>query len=78
MVEGMIRSAEDMPPEARDWLETMGSGGSGLQHAAGFAFHLFAAIFAALGGLLGAMFFRRDVPPAIGGDPFIPPPLPPQ
>ena len=28
--------------------------------------------------LLGAAFFRRDVPPALGGDPFGPPPLPPQ
>jgi hypothetical protein len=32
------------------------------------------SIFSTLGGLLGAVFFRNDVPPALGG----PPPLPPQ
>ena len=30
-----------------------------------------------IGGLLGAAFFRNDVPPALGG-PSEPPPLPPQ
>ena len=34
------------------------------------------AMFAALGGLLGAMYFRKDVPPALGGN-WVPP-LPPQ
>jgi hypothetical protein len=34
------------------------------------------AIFSTLGGVLGAAFFRNDVPPALGG-PIEPPPLPP-
>jgi hypothetical protein len=34
-------------------------------------------VFATLGGVLGAAFFRNDVPPALGG-PTDPPPLPPQ
>jgi hypothetical protein len=47
---------------------------SPMRYVAGFAFQLVGSIFAALGGLLGAQFFRRDVPPALGGEP---PPLPP-
>jgi hypothetical protein len=81
MIDEMLRESQDMPPNVREMLESVGSGASsGLQMAAGFAFHLCAAAFAALGGLLAAMFFRRDVPPALGGDPIIPPPppVPPQ
>ena len=79
MVDEMLRNAQDMPPNAREWLEMVaGRASSPMRFVVGFAFQLFGAIFAALGGLLGAMFFRRDVPPALGGDPFAPPPLPPQ
>jgi hypothetical protein len=79
IIDQVLRSAQDMPPEARDWLENMrGGSGAGLQVAAGFVLHLCASVFAALGGLLGAIFFRRDIPPAIGGDPIAPPPIPPQ
>ena len=79
MIDQVLRGADDMPPEARDWLETVGRGaGSGVQYAAGFVLHVCASVLAALGGLLGAIFFRRDVPPALGGDPLVPPPLPPQ
>jgi hypothetical protein len=66
-----------MPPEARSALESIGGGSP-----VGFIFNFFfmlclGAIFSTLGGLLGATFFRNDVPPALGG-PVTPPPLPPE
>ena len=68
MLDEMLRGAADMPPNARDWLESIaGQASSPLRYVAGFAFHLFGAIFAALGGLLGAAFSKRDLPPALGG-----------
>jgi hypothetical protein len=79
MIEEMLRNAQDLPPNARELIEMVaGRASSPARFVVGFAFQLFGAIFSALGGLLGAMFFRRDVPPAVGGDTFVPPPLPPQ
>ncbi len=74
----LVRNARDMPPEARAWLEGLtGPSSSPFRYAIGFAFQFFAgAIFATLGGVLGAAFFRNDVPPALGGT-IPPPPLPP-
>lgn len=74
MVAEMVRSARDMPPEVRAWLELLANRASSpFRLAAGFMFQLLAgAIFATLGGLLAAVFFRRDPPPVV------PPPLPPQ
>ena len=82
MVDAMIRNARDMPPEARAWLEAIGSRASSpVRWVLGFLFHLVAgAIFATLGGMFAAMFFtRNNVPPALGGDSYTqpPPPLPP-
>jgi hypothetical protein len=78
MIAEMLRNAQDMPPNARAWLEMIaGRADSPIRYVAGVAFQLFAAVAAALGGLLGAIFFRRDVPPAPGGPP-PPPPLPPE
>jgi hypothetical protein len=77
MIDEMLRNAQDMPPNAREMLEMVaGRASSPTRFVVGFAFQLCGAIFAGLGGLLGAVFFRRDVPPALGGDPFVPP-LPP-
>jgi hypothetical protein len=79
MIEAMLSGAQDMPPDAREWFEQIAAtSASPLRYVMGFAFHFFGAAFAALGGFLGAMFFRRDVPPALGGDPLVPPPLPPE
>jgi hypothetical protein len=78
MIAEMLRGAQDMPPNAREWLEMVaGRASTPMKFIAGFAFQIFGAVFSALGGLLGAAFFRRDVPPALGGDPIVPP-LPPQ
>jgi hypothetical protein len=71
------RTTRDMPPEARQMFELLAANPSfGL--VLGFVVMLFCSvIFATLGGVLGAAFFRNDVPPALGGPPE-PPPLPPQ
>ena len=73
----IVRTARDMPPEARAFLRSMAAGGSPFRYVFGFALMLFLGTpFAALGGVLGAAFFRPDVPPALGG-PIPPPPTPP-
>ena len=74
MVAEMVRNAQDMPPEVRQWLEMLASQASSpFRLFAGVLFQLFAGgVFATIGGLLAAVFFRRP-PPLIS-----PPPLPPQ
>ena len=63
-----------MPPEVRAVLDNIGSS-TALWTTVFFILLLFVgSAFSTLGGLLGAVFFRNDVPPALGG----PPPLPPQ
>jgi len=74
--EEIARNARDMPPEAREVFENMGGGGSAVGYAFLFMFQLFAgAIFAAIGGVLSAAYFKKEVPPAMGGN-WVPP-LPP-
>jgi len=71
----IARTTQDMPPEVRALFETLGSSSS-LRLVLGFVLFLcVGAVFATLGGVLGAAFFRSDVPPALGGTP-PPPPLP--
>jgi hypothetical protein len=73
-----IRNAQDMPPEAREWIERLsGPGSAPFRYSMGFVLRFCAgALFATLGGMLGAAFFRNDVPPALGGT-YVPPPPPP-
>jgi hypothetical protein len=61
----MLRSATDIPPEVREWLENIGNSASlPARMIIGFFFQLFiAAPFAALGGLLGAAVFARPADP---------------
>jgi hypothetical protein len=69
----LVRSTPDMPPEVRAFLNSLGSS-SGAEYAVSFTIRLIGgSIFSTIGGLIGAAFFRNDVPPALGG----PPPLPP-
>jgi hypothetical protein len=57
----ILENANNMPPEARRLLENYG--GPGVR-VIGFVFFLFAgAIFSTLGGLLGAVMFRKPQPP---------------
>lgn len=59
MVDAMIRNAQDMPPDVRTWLDTIGNRASSpVRYLLGFVFHLFGGIiFATLGGVLDAIFF---------------------
>jgi hypothetical protein len=61
----MLRSATDIPPEVRTWLEDVGNSASlPARMIIGLFFQLFiAAPFAALGGLLGAAVFARPATP---------------
>jgi hypothetical protein len=73
----ILNNARDLPPEAREYLEGWGQSSSVLQFVFGFMMQFFmGGLFGAVGGVLGAMFFRKDVPPALGGT-YVPP-LPPQ
>lgn len=73
LFEEFARNARDMPPEAREFLENFGGGGTAVGAVFGFIFQLFAGtIFAAIGGVLSAAYFKKEVPPALGGD-WVPP-----
>jgi hypothetical protein len=74
LAQAVLRSTPDIPPDVRAVLDNIGSS-TGLWTTVAFVLLLFVgSMFSTLGGLLGAVFFRNDVPPALGG----PPPLPPQ
>jgi hypothetical protein len=75
--EAMVQRSQAMPPEAREWFEAMASrSNSPARLVVGFILQLCAGmLFAPIGGMLGALFFKKDVPPALGGTP-TPPPLP--
>ena len=75
LADEFLRNARDIPPNVRAWMESARAGGSG-----GYAFGFFmlligGSLVSALGGAIGAAYFRNDVPPALGG-PIAPPPLP--
>ena len=73
----LARNANDIPPEAREFLENMGGGGSVAANLLYFFPQLvIGSIFAAIGGVLSAVYFKKEVPPALGGD-WVPP-LPPE
>jgi uncharacterized protein YqgC (DUF456 family) len=76
-LEEFARNARDMPPEAREFLENLGGGGTTVGYLLFFIPQLFiGAIVAAIGGILSAAYFKKEVPPAMGGN-WVPP-LPPQ
>ena len=65
----MLRSATDMPPDVKAWLDGIGDRASApLRFVLGFLFQLFIATpFAGLGGLLGAAISGPATPPVQGG-----------
>jgi hypothetical protein len=65
-------AGEDIPPEAREFLEMIGSGGGavGFMAVVAFMFMLcISTLFGMIGGLFGALIFKKPAPPE--------PPLPP-
>lgn len=81
MMEFVVSSQGDMPPEVREMLDSIGSTEGVLFAAAiGFVTMLIAGmIFSALGGLLGVLLFRPSapVPPYPPPPSSVPPPPPP-
>ena len=74
-VQGLMQNVRDLPPELQDFLDTAEASRTG-GSLFGFAMMLiFGCLFAAIGGAIGAAYFKKDVPPALGG-PINPPPLP--
>jgi hypothetical protein len=73
MTERMLRDASDMAPEMRRFFESMsGRPAIGIGLIFGFFVMLFiSSLFGMLGGLFGALMFRKSQPPVV------PPPLPP-
>jgi len=72
MLRRVLEQANNMPPEIRQMMSSRAGLGVGM--AIGFVFMLFVgAIFSTLGGLLGAVFFRKPVPPPAATDPAPPP-----
>ena len=73
MSQRLLRNASEMTPELRSLLESMQGGPViGLGLLFGFLLMLFVStLFGMLGGLFGALMFRKS-PPAV-----IPPPIPP-
>lgn len=79
-LEQMARMARDMNPEAQAIIEELRSRNTAGGYAVSFFLMLIlGGLLATLGGVLGAAFFKKDVPPALGGDAPPPPqmPLPP-
>ena len=79
MMEFVVNSGSDMPPEVREMLESFGSEGIVASVVIGFGFMLVVGmIFSTLGGLLGALIFRTSPPvPPSAPPPMSVPPVPP-
>lgn len=84
-IEQFVRTAQDLPPEFREAFEQARqsqSGSLGVAVAAGIVWLLISlvvyAVFAAAGGALGAVLFRKTPPrPVVPPPPFAPPPSSP-
>ena len=69
MMDRLLESAADVPPELLDMIESLESGGGVAAILIGFFFMLAVGmVFSPLGGLLGALMFR-SAPPAAPADP---------
>lgn len=83
MLDNVLSNAEDMPPEARAFLESLRRGPMrGAAAVIGFIITLcVCSVFGMVGGLFGALFFKKNAPPPPVPDfappPFAPPPPPP-
>ncbi len=72
MMSSAMSNAGDVPPEVREFIESMQAGPAmGVAAVAGFFIALcVCSFFGMIGGLFGALIFKKDAPP--------PPPPPPQ
>lgn len=71
MLDQALSNAGDMPPEARAFLESL-RGGTLAGVASVFAFMLSLVVFSVfglVGGLFGALFFKKPAPPSLPSDP---------
>ena len=63
VLERLMERANNIPPEFREYMGGYVGGALGLM--IGFVFMLMlGAVFSTIGGLLGAVFFRKELPPA--------------
>ena len=62
ILERIVSSNPDLPPEARDVIERFGSG-SGIRAFTMITGVVVDAVFGMLGGLLGVAIFKKDAPP---------------
>jgi hypothetical protein len=62
MMERIMSGSQDVPPEAREMLERMAAGG-GFRAAAALFNVIIYSVFGLLGGLLGVVMFKKNVPP---------------
>ena len=76
------RNAADMPPEVQEMIDAMEGGRMGsnafnfIGSVVSFVMTLCVmSIMSTIGGMVGAAYFKKDIPPALGG-PINPPPLP--
>ena len=72
MIQRMLSRANDMPPEFRAMLEGMASNSGRIGIGLVFFFFVMlcvSSVFGMIGGLFGALLFRKNTPP--------PPPMPP-
>ena len=73
LIDNALESGTDIPPRVRELLESIGPGVELGSVLAGFGVMLvLGAVFASIGGLLGALIFRRS-----SSDQLPPPPLQP-
>ena len=78
MMEFLVDSGADFPPEVLEMLENMGSEGVIVGVLIWFVVMLIAGmIFATLGGLLGVLIFRPSSPQGPPSPPYAPPSVPP-
>ena len=74
MMEFVVNSQDDVPPEVREMLDSFGPEGIIASIAIGFVVMLIAGVvFSGLGGLLGALLFRPSPPYVPPAPPYVPP-----
>jgi hypothetical protein len=78
LIESVLQNSADLPPELQAWLESARSGAArGAGMVLQFLVMLFVgSLFAMVGGIIGALVFRKSAPPPVPAE--WGPPLPPQ